>query len=269
MELEAYVLERRAWVDQYLRERLDCFRDPLVGELLEAMGYALQGGKRIRAILVMEGAKLGGEKPENVLPAAAAVECFHAYSLVHDDLPSMDNSMERRGQPTVHARFGEAMAILVGDSLIPLGYEFLTVEQRKYSAPERILQVTALLSETLGWRGLTGGQLLDILGTVNEASRLEIPRRKTAALLETSLAAGAILAGMKEDPLAQLRYFGTQLGLAYQLVDDLLDEENADDRESKQQVETQTAAALDALQPFGKRAVRLRELTQHLAVRRL
>jgi len=271
MSLEEYVAERRRWVDEYLSAHLRRCHDPHVHTLLEAMEYALRGGKRIRAVLVMEGAELMGEKPERVLSTAAAVECFHAYSLVHDDLPAMDNAAERRGHPTTHVRFGEATAILAGDSLISLGFELITVEQWKYSLPQRVLRVSALFAEALGWRGLTGGQLMDLCGVAGVSSREEMHRRKTAALFEASLTAGAILGGMGEDQLTELKNFGTQLGLTYQLVDDLLDGEIAHENENKarQRVEAQTQLALAALQRFGKRGARLRELTQFLAVRRL
>jgi geranylgeranyl pyrophosphate synthase len=268
MERESYLAERGAWVDAYLGEQLASSHDALVGGLLEAMGYALQGGKRIRAILVLEGAELGGERPKRVLPTAAAVECFHAYSLVHDDLPAMDNDTERRGRPTLHVRYGEAAAILVGDSLLPFGFELISREQPKYSSVERVLEVIQLFSEALGWRGLTGGQHLDLSGDVRGSVRTEMHRRKTAVLFEAALAAGAVLAGMKPDSLAKLKAFGTQLGLAYQLVDDVLDGE-VSAAQSREQVRAQTEVALALLEHFGARAERLRELTQYLAIRRL
>jgi geranylgeranyl pyrophosphate synthase len=250
-----------------------------VSRLLEAIGYALEGGKRIRAVLVMEGAELSGERPERVLPTAAAVECFHAYSLVHDDLPAMDNDMIRRGQPAVHVRVGEDTAILVGDSLIPLGFELLSQEQLLYSPPELVLQVIALFARALGSQGLTGGQLLDLAGIPDETLWPEVHRRKTAVLFEASLAAGAILGGMSAEEVAKLRDFGIQLGLAYQLVDDVLDWEGAEGkaalsrfmsrRQAEQRMHEQTEAALAALDALGERAARLRALTRYLASRRI
>jgi len=276
MDLEAYLAERRSWVDEFLKERLEQAYDPLVAELLEAMAYAIEGGKRIRAVLVMEGAELAGGSPRNALPTAAAVECFHAYSLVHDDLPAMDNDAVRRGKPTVHIRFGEATAILTGDALIPLGFELISREQLKYSAPERVLQVIALFSEALGPRGLAGGQLLDLRGDKGREVWPEVHRRKTAALFESSLVAGAILGGMRAKEVDKLRDFGLRLGLAFQLVDDLLDWDKREGaaisrimsrEEAERLIEKQTEEALLALRPFGVRAARLQALTEHLGRR--
>jgi geranylgeranyl pyrophosphate synthase len=278
MDLEAYLAERRGWVDAFLRERIERAHDPLVAELLEAVAYSLEGGKRIRAILVMEAAGLAGESPKRVLPTAAAVECFHAYSLVHDDLPAMDDDAIRRGRPTVHICFGEATAILTGDSLIPLGFELISREQLAYSEPERVLQVVALFAQALGPQGLTGGQLLDLAGGDKEGLWPEIHRRKTAVLFEGSLAAGAILGGMDAQGVERLRAFGLKLGLAYQLVDDLLDWDKPEGasisrfmgrEEAERLVEEQTKAALVALEPFGERAALLRSLTEYLGRRRI
>jgi len=272
MDLEVYLEECRSRVEGFLFEWLARQRDPLVSELFEAIEYALEGGKRIRAVLVMEGAELAGADPEGVLPTAAAVECFHAYSLVHDDLPAMDNDLERRGRPTVHIRFGEATAILVGDSLIPMGFELIGKEQLKFSPPERVLEVIALFSETLGPQGLTGGQLLDLDPAASKELYPEVNRRKTAALIGASVLAGAILGGLDRDRLSALRDFGVSLGSAYQLIDDLIDWEGdtklGSREELRRQAEEHTEAALRALEAFGERAERLKLLTSHLASRR-
>ena len=266
---------RRAQVERYLHEVLARRRDPVVSELLSAVAYALEGGKRVRALLVMEGAELAGLEAERVLPTAAAVECFHAYSLVHDDLPAMDNDVERRGRPTVHVKFGESTAILVGDTLLPLGFELLAREQPKHVPPERVLAVAGLFAETLGERGLTGGQYLDLRG-VDKTLWPEVHLRKTARLIEASLAAGAILGGLPDAELQQLREFGLHLGRTYQLVDDLLDWGSGGQadlsrfmsrEEAECLVEEQTQRALEALAPLGKRAERLKVLTQWLAQR--
>jgi farnesyl diphosphate synthase len=212
-----------------------------------------------------------------VLPTAAAVECFHAYSLVHDDLPAMDDDRERRGRPTVHVRFGEATAILAGDTLIPLGFELIARKQARLTPSERVLATLGLFAEALGWRGLTGGQYLDLKG-VDETQWSEVHVRKTARLIEAALAAGALLGGISDGELAELRAFGRKLGRVYQLMDDLLDWEEASGKadlarfvsrgQAERLIAEQTEEALAALAPWGGRAERLRELTLYLAHRK-
>ncbi len=275
MDLAEELSRRRAWVEAYLDEVLARRYDPLVGELQEAIAYALEGGKRVRALLVMEGAELAGADPKSVLPTAAAVECFHAYSLVHDDLPAMDDDAERRGRPTVHVQFGEAIAILVGDTLLPLGFELISDEQAEISGPERTLPVLQLFARVLGERGLTGGQYLDLSG-VDADGWQEVHARKTAALLRASLEAGARLGGMPVLELEKLREFGERLGRTYQLVDDLLDwgeggkadvSRFVSQEAAQRLIQEQTDLALSGLEPFGERARRLREFTIRLAQR--
>lgn len=282
MDLEAYVAERRTWVDEFLKRRVTEPVDAPVAPLQEAVGYALRGGKRVRAILVMEAAELGGLSPEHALPTAAAVECFHAYSLVHDDLPAMDDDEERRGRPTVHVQYGEANAVLVGDSLLSLGFELISREQRRYVGAELLIDVVALFAETLGYQGLTGGQYLDLLETPPSGNGesepwQEVHRRKTAQLIRASLVAGGRLAGLREDDLERLRTFGDHLGLAYQLVDDVLDWGERDgsarlskfmDREAAlDRIRRETDAAIDILTSFDGKADRLRAITTELAAR--
>ena len=281
MDLEAHVANRRSWVNDFLERWLAERADAPVAPLQEAVSYALQGGKRVRAILVMEAAELGGLDPRHALPTAAAIECFHAYSLVHDDLPAMDDDVERRGQPTVHVQYGEANAVLVGDSLLPLGFELISQEQRHYVGSERLIDVVALFAETLGCRGLTGGQYLDLLETPPSATNgepwHEVHSRKTAKLIRTALIAGGLLAGLARGDLARLQTFGTHLGLAYQLVDDVLDwdERDGSARLSRfmsldaawERIRGETDAALDALATFGDAAERLRAMTTELAAR--
>ena len=267
---------RRGLVERYLREVLARRRDPIVKELQSAVAYALEGGKRVRALLVLEGAELAGLEVERALPTAAAVECFHAYSLVHDDLPAMDDDRERRGRPTVHVAFGEATAILVGDTLIPLGFELLATEQPRRVPGERALRAVALFAEALGERGLTGGQHLDLKG-VDATLWPEVHLRKTARLIEVALAAGAVLGGLPDDELRALRAFGQHLGRMYQLVDDWLDWGRGGQadlsrfmsrEEAERLIERQTERALQALEPLGARAARLRALTRWLAQRK-
>ncbi|MBI1730183.1 polyprenyl synthetase family protein [Candidatus Acetothermia bacterium] len=260
-------------MDRYIQNQFRKGLDAPVATLLESMKYAIEGGKRIRAFLVMEGAVLAGEEPEQVLPTAAAAESFHTYSLIHDDLPSMDNALERRGLPSVHAKYGEATAILAGDSLLPLGFQWIGEDQREFSSADRVLKVVALYSRALGTEALTGGQYLDLLPADNFASHEEILKRKTASLIQASLLSGAILGGMSQTLLESLKEFGLKLGMAYQWMDDLLDWDE-DPRPSKMglqevrgRAQSATRESLDALAAFGERAERLRELSRHLAER--
>jgi len=281
MDWEAHFAERRTWVNDFLQQEPVERDSPPVATLQEAMSYALRGGKRVRAILVMEAAELGGMAPQHVLPTAAAIECFHAYSLVHDDLPAMDDDTERRGQPTVHVEYGQANAILVGDSLLPLGFELISREQRHYAGAERLINVVALFAETLGVNGLAGGQYLDLLesppSTSNGEPWHEVHTRKTARLIRAALVAGGTLAGLDGKALDELGAFGTHLGLSYQLVDDVLDWNEAAGSArlsrfmgrdaARERIRRETDAATQALASFGNEADRLREMTTELATR--
>lgn len=191
--------------------------------LTQAMRHATTGGKRLRGFLVLESARLHGVAPAAALDAAVAVECLHAYSLVHDDLPAMDDDDLRRGQPTVHVRWDEATAILAGDALQALAFELLA---RPGALPAaRQLQLVAGLATAVGARGMVLGQALDIAAetagrplTLAEITRLQ--DGKTGALIGWSATAGAVMAGA--DPAA-LRDYAAALGLAFQIVDDILD----------------------------------------------
>lgn len=273
MGLERELLQCKTQVDRFIQDKFRSELDAPVATLLESMKHAVEGGKRIRAFLVMQGAELAGEEPERVLPTAAAVECFHGYSLIHDDLPSMDNAQERRGLPSVHAKYGEATAILAGDSLLPLGFQWISEDQRRYSPGERVLNVVALYTRVLGTEALTGGQYLDLLPTEDSTSSEEILKRKTASLIQASILSGAILGGMSDSFLKSLQEFGLKLGMAYQWKDDLLDWDE-DQRPSKMglqelgtRVQLATREALEALAVFGEKAARLRKLSHHLAKR--
>lgn len=193
--------------------------------VVQAMRYAVQGGKRLRAFLVMESARLHGVGPEASVSAAAAVEALHAYSLIHDDLPSMDDDDLRRGLPTVHVKWDEATAVLAGDALQTLAFELLC--DPALGAAERRLALVAGLARASGAQGMVLGQALDIAAetaaeplTLPEITRLQAG--KTGALICFSAEAGALIAGA--DP-APLRDYAQALGLAFQIADDILDVE--------------------------------------------
>ena len=193
------------------------------GDLTDAMRYACIGGKRIRAFLVMESARLFGLRDREALPVAAAVEALHAYSLVHDDLPSMDDDDLRRGLPTVHVQWSEATAILAGDALQSLAFGLLT--DPAIGAPDARLALIRLFSDTVGARGMVWGQALDIAAeTAVEPLDLVAVKRlqgaKTGALIVFSATAGAIMAGEDAGPLTE---YARNLGLAFQIQDDILD----------------------------------------------
>jgi farnesyl diphosphate synthase len=199
--------------------------------LRAAMRYAvLDGGKRLRPLLVLaaheavQGDALGGR--EAVLRAACAVELIHAYSLVHDDMPCMDNDVLRRGKPTVHVQFGEAGALLAGDALQALAFELLTPDDDQAVAPTVQARLCARLARAAGMGGMAGGQAID-LASVGQALTEEqlraMHQRKTGALLQASVAMGAQCAQAGPQALAALEDYGAAIGLAFQVVDDILD----------------------------------------------
>lgn len=193
------------------------------GELSDAMRYATLGGKRIRAFLVMESARLNGVEDSAALPVAAAVEALHAYSLVHDDLPAMDDDDLRRGMPTVHVQWSEATAVLAGDALQTLAFQLLT-DEAIADAEVRVALIAAF-ARAVGAQGMVWGQALDIAAEtapepLDEKAIIRIQEAKTGALIEFSAIAGAIIAGADPDPL---RDYARNLGLAFQIADDILD----------------------------------------------
>ncbi|WP_417250175.1 polyprenyl synthetase family protein [Celeribacter sp.] len=213
----------RARVDACLTETLS---DLGTRPVEQAMRYALTGGKRLRAFLVMEGAQLHGIGPDQSVWAASAIEAMHAYSLVHDDLPCMDDDDLRRGQPTVHKRWDEATAVLVGDALQTLSFDLLTRPELGVSSEIRV-ELIAALARAAGANGMVLGQAQDIAAETAQtpldlAAITELQGNKTGALIEWSARAGAILGG--GDPTA-LGHYAKALGLAFQIHDDILDVE--------------------------------------------
>ena len=197
---------------------------------------SLDGGKRLRPFLVMESAALFGIGPEAAVTAATALECVHCYSLIHDDLPAMDNDMVRRGRPTVHAAFGEATAILAGDGLLTLAFDLLAGPEA-HPDPRVRIEMVSLLARAAGMGGMVGGQMLDLaaegrfaagvpLALSLEAIR-DLQAMKTGALLTVAVEMGARLGGADADACQALVTYGRALGAAFQIADDILDLEGS------------------------------------------
>ncbi|HUU43952.1 MAG TPA: farnesyl diphosphate synthase [Planctomycetota bacterium] len=260
-------------------------------ELHRAMRYSVfAGGKRLRPVLCLAAGRLSGGRVSTALPAACALEMVHTYSLIHDDLPAMDDDDFRRGKPTAHRKFGEALAILAGDALLTLAFETITRHTRDRATAARLCEELAVAA---GTDGMVGGQVFDLLGEGKRPSRRrveEIHKRKTAALIRASVRMGAIAARTPARDLRSLTRFGETVGLLFQITDDLLDE-TGDSRRMGKRVRKDAArgkqtyprafgfektcavakrtarTAEDALKRFGKRATFLREVPHFILTR--
>lgn len=229
MNLKAYLETKRTLVERALGNYIPAQNGPST-LLQEAMRYSLlAGGKRIRPILHLASVEACGGKPEICLGFACALEMIHTYSLIHDDLPAMDNDQLRRGKPTNHVVFGEAMALLAGDGLLTEAFRVIAQEALEGGMePLRVLRAILELAAAVGPQGMVGGQAADILneGKVVDPDTLAfIHTRKTGALIRASVLTGGILAGASGELLENLAKYGEALGLAFQIRDDLLNEE--------------------------------------------
>ncbi|YCA42834.1 polyprenyl synthetase family protein [Bacillus sp. JZ8] len=220
--LESYLKEYKKLVEELLPTQIEALQMPSL--LKESMLYSLTaGGKRIRPILLLATLEAFGKDKSLGYEAACAVEMIHTYSLIHDDLPSMDDDDLRRGKPTNHKVFGEAAAILAGDALLTYSFQIVT---KANLSPETKLLVIEELARAAGAEGMVGGQMADIEGEEKKLSLKEleyIHEHKTGKLLSFGIIAGAIIAGASEDQLSHLKNFSHHLGLAFQIQDDILD----------------------------------------------
>lgn len=259
----------------------------------QAMRYSVfAGGKRIRPILCLETARIFCGEVTPALHPACAIEFIHTYSLIHDDLPALDNDDLRRGKPTCHKKFGEAIAILAGDALLTLAFE--TIAASPVDASRRVAMVTEIASAAGTVNGMVGGQVADLEaeGKRIAPEMLEyIHRSKTAALIRASVAAGALCSGASQEDVQRLRRFGDDIGWLFQITDDILDVEESSAAlgktagkdlaqqkatypaihglERSRQIASDLAAkAMDELAPYSGGASRLREITQFLVSRR-
>jgi geranyltranstransferase len=284
--------KRQALVEQALSDEL-AKTDILDNTLRESMSYSLMaGGKRLRPVLLMAAADAVGADGTKFLPVACALEMIHTYSLIHDDLPAMDNDDYRRGKLTNHKVYGDGIAILAGDALLTLA--FAVILRQKDAAPEALLRVVDEISRAAGAEGMVGGQVLDIKAENRSISMEElrcVHMGKTGALFHAALRSGAILAGATEQQLAALTAYADHFGLAFQITDDILDvigsaEEigkpvGSDAKNHKSTYVSLTSLseaqdlarrtvdeALDALSVFGAEAEFLRELVSYLVNRK-
>jgi geranylgeranyl diphosphate synthase type II len=228
MEIKLYLKHKRQKVEKALHKYILQAADPF-REHIEAMHYSLfAGGKRIRPILCLAAAAAVDDSADvetSLMPTACAIECIHTYSLIHDDLPAMDNDDLRRGKPTNHTLFGEAGAILAGDSLLTWAFDLLSRTEITSLAPARQISIINTISRAAGPLGMVGGQALDIANENKEFpfdTLRTIHKNKTGALISCSIRAGAIGAGATPDKVDKLASYGNKIGLSFQIVDDLL-----------------------------------------------
>lgn len=296
MNIKTYLQEQRKVVENALTEYM--LEDDLIfSRHIEAMRYSLfAGGKRVRPILCLAAARaVGGDKLDidPILPIACALECIHTYSLVHDDLPAMDDDDLRRGKPTNHTLFGEAQAILAGDGLLTHAFDILSDPSHRGISDTARLRIISIIARAAGPLGMVGGQSLDIENEnreINFETLRTIHRSKTGALITASVLSGALAAGADEQQLKSLTSYGNNIGLAFQIADDLLNVESTTEQlgkaagsdaergkatypaffgpaETKKKANDAVQAALEALTAFGPEADPLRELAQYIVNR--
>ncbi len=294
MDIKSYLKKKKEIVDQSL-EKLVPPAKTFPPSIHEAMRYSLfAGGKRVRPILAIAAAEALGAKTAGLLPIAGALELIHTYSLIHDDLPAMDDDDFRRGQPTCHKKFGEATAILAGDGLLTMAFEALSDPARQKAVPAgRLVPIVREIATASGVFGMVGGQVVDM---ESEGREIDFPTleyihtRKTGALIRASVRVGALYARAGKRQFAALTHYGEMVGLAFQIADDILDitgkqEEIGKDvgsdlkkgkktfpsfyglAESRRRAVEVADKAIASLKGFDRRADPLRELAKYIVHR--
>jgi len=298
VEIKAYLTAQRILVEEHL-DRFMLAEEPPFADHIRSMRYSLfVGGKRVRPILCLAAARAVAPHESDidgqVMPVACALECIHTYSLIHDDLPAMDDDTLRRGKPTNHVVFGEAEAILAGDGLLTFAFDLLSDGGLSSLEPATRLEIVNTIARAAGPLGMVGGQFLDIDNENSETSYemlRTIHRSKTGALITASVRSGALAGGANADQLRSLTEYGDNIGLAFQIVDDLLNVESTPEQLGKavgsdaergkatypalfglERTRTMAAEAVErglaALKDFDHRAEPLRELARYIINRK-
>ncbi len=297
MDIKTYLKEKKDLIDSFIKSYFSFSFKPDI--LYDSIKYSLLvGGKRLRPILCIASHEACGGNIENIVPYATAIEFIHTYSLIHDDLPAMDNDDLRRGKPTNHKVFGEGIAILAGDGLLTEAFYLLSNNINKSSAisnqPLAVLRVIREIAMAAGIHGMVGGQAQDLLSEDEEPDGETlsfIHSHKTAALITASVRAGAILANCSEQELSRFTKYGYNIGLAFQIIDDILDVEGetevigkpkgSDEKKgkmtyprlygiegSKERARDLINNAIEELRPFDEKADPLREIALYMLKRK-
>ncbi|MEK6677835.1 MAG: polyprenyl synthetase family protein [Nitrospirota bacterium] len=295
MDLKEHLKEKKRLVDKFLDDYLPK-ADVHPKALHEAMRYSLfAGGKRVRPILCIASCEAVGGDIDTVMPVASAIELIHTYSLIHDDLPAMDNDDYRRGRPTNHKMYGEAIAILAGDALLTLAFDLLSDKGlNKRLDSDSLLSIIKRLSSASGSAGMVGGQAADIQASGKEVNLPEVEYihiHKTGALIRASVCIGAIAGNASKDALSALTRYGEAIGLAFQIADDVLDIEGSKDEigkdvgsdiakekvtypsvigisESKKLAKGLIDKSIEAISTLGDKAEPLREIARYIVERK-
>lgn len=290
-ELQQYLNDKKSKIEEFIKEY---FQPPIVPSVLhESVLYSLTaGGKRIRPILCIASYEACGGN-DNIIPYAVAIEFIHTYSLIHDDLPAMDNDDLRRGKPTNHKVFGEGIAILAGDGLLTEAFTIFSNPEYANTNAKTLLKVIYEISTAAGLRGMVAGQAYDLIseGKQPDETTVEfIHLNKTAALIKASVKAGAMLAEASEEKLKSLEAYGKAIGLAFQIVDDILDIESSTEQlgkpkgsdiergkmtyprvfgmeKSKQKARDLIEEAIESLKTFDHKAEPLRQIAKYIIKR--
>lgn len=292
--LKAYLNDRQTIVEEALLRYLPS-EDNIPAEIFKAIRYSVfAGGKRIRPILCLAAVEAVGGDMAPAMPVACALELIHTYSLIHDDLPSMDNDDFRRGKPTSHKVFGEAIAILAGDALLTEAFVLLSRAEKVRLPAERRLAVIQIIAQAAGLSGMVGGQTLDLLAektTPDLEALRDIHRRKTGTLIVAAVKSGAIISSAREDKVQALIKYGMNIGLAFQIADDILNVEGDSKLMGKQtgsdaargkvtypsilglenarkKLAEYLAAAIQSLSGFDDRALPLRAIASYIINRK-